>query len=600
MYNVINDSSLEQHILYLRKSQMDSDYETIEEVLERHEKQLMELIHERGYYVPSENIYKEVGSSETIDGRPEFLKVLKRLEKKDITSIIVIDPQRLSRGNLSEIGRLSSILEHTNTKVTCPNMTYDLTKPHEKKFFETELIRGNEYLEYVKVRLNSGKYSSCKAGMYIHSIPPFGYKRKKLKPKGFTLEFNEETETVKMIFNWCLNGLGPCAISNKLNTMRVESNNDTPWTEVKVRRILKNEVYIGIIVWQKKTTETFYVNEKLYKKIVLKDEYEKFKGLHDPIISTDIFNKVQTLLNKESSKNVPKEYELQNPFAGLIFCNKCGNALTRKIKNRTIKDTYKQVDKYALNHLLREHKNMPVKDIATKLNVSIYTIKTWFSTNADKFYVSETFRTNWLELKSLLNIETNEFDILLEKNTPKDKHMLVCKNQTCDNISSYIYLIEEEVLNELNNTLVEYKYYVDNYEQKLITEIRSNKKQLERIDSKIEKLKKAIKNARRDYNLELFTYDEYMEDRVTFENEIKHLEKEKETLSNSKEEEVIIQRKKSIPKIEECLKKYNTLNITDKNKMLKNIIEKVTYEKNEKGSRNKSSDNFELKITLKV
>lgn len=87
-------------IMYLRKSRSDAQFESIEEVLERHEKQLqdfcMRVLHEP---IPEENIFREVVSGETIDDRPVMKKLLALIESGVVDSVVVIEPQRLSRGS---------------------------------------------------------------------------------------------------------------------------------------------------------------------------------------------------------------------------------------------------------------------------------------------------------------------------------------------------------------------------------------------------------------------------------------------------------------------------------------------------------------------
>ena len=69
-------------IIYLRKSRSDSQYESIEEVLAKHETQLQDyMMRTTGGYIPEENIYREVVSGETIIDRPMMIKLLSEIEK---------------------------------------------------------------------------------------------------------------------------------------------------------------------------------------------------------------------------------------------------------------------------------------------------------------------------------------------------------------------------------------------------------------------------------------------------------------------------------------------------------------------------------------
>ena len=159
-------------IIYLRKSRADSPTESVEEVLAKHEKMLQEKAVEMfGREIPEENIYREVVSGETLAEREEIQEVLLRIENPHIKAVLVVEPQRLSRGDLEDCGRVVNVFKYTNTQVITLQMTYDLNNKMHRKFFEQELMRGNDYLEYTKEILLRGRIASIQKGSYIGNIP---------------------------------------------------------------------------------------------------------------------------------------------------------------------------------------------------------------------------------------------------------------------------------------------------------------------------------------------------------------------------------------------------------------------------------------------
>ena len=196
---------------YDRKSRSDDPLLSVEEVLERHGKILEEyaLKHLDGP-IPEENKYKEVGSSETIDDRPEMLRLLKAVESPAVKAVMVVDVQRLSRGDLEDAGRLIKILRYTNTYVITPHKIYDLRDEYDRDAFERELKRGNEYLEYFKKIQRRGKLASVKEGNYVGSVAPYGFVREPIKDGNkiecWTLkEKKDEADIVRLIFHWSCN-----------------------------------------------------------------------------------------------------------------------------------------------------------------------------------------------------------------------------------------------------------------------------------------------------------------------------------------------------------------------------------------------------------
>ena len=74
-------TELQNYLIYLRKSRADSESESVEETLARHEGELQEYaLRTLGGIVPERNIYREVVSGESIEDRTEIKKVFQRLQ----------------------------------------------------------------------------------------------------------------------------------------------------------------------------------------------------------------------------------------------------------------------------------------------------------------------------------------------------------------------------------------------------------------------------------------------------------------------------------------------------------------------------------------
>ena len=166
----------DKYLVYLRKSRSDGDHETIEDVLEKHEKIIQEYaVKTFGSTIQEEFIYREVVSGETIQDRPVIKKLLNIIQHENIKGVLTIEPQRLSRGDLSDCGTIIRAFRYTDTLIITPTKTYDLTDKFDRKFFEMELMKGNDYLEYIKEIMMRGRIASVNEGNFIGSVPPYGY-----------------------------------------------------------------------------------------------------------------------------------------------------------------------------------------------------------------------------------------------------------------------------------------------------------------------------------------------------------------------------------------------------------------------------------------
>lgn len=316
---------------YGRKSRFDDPLLSVEEVLEKHNKILDEYAEKYlGGPIPEENSYIEVGSGETLKDRPEITRLLKDIEDPEVQAIMVVEVQRLSRGDLEDAGRLIRILRYTNTYVITPMKIYDLRDDYDRDAFERELKRGNEYLEYFKKIQARGKLASVKEGNYVGSVAPYGFDRitKETDNKTYhtLIERKDQADVVRMVFDWyCNEDIGVTAICRRLEDLGVKTKTGGKyWRPYQIFSMLENVHYIGCVRWNwRKTIKIIEDQEirKLRPKAKV-DEYLIFEGKHDGIISEELFDKAREIRGKRH--RTKQNLTLQNPFSGIIYC-KCGS-----------------------------------------------------------------------------------------------------------------------------------------------------------------------------------------------------------------------------------------------------------------------------------
>ena len=327
--------SLEIYLIYLRKSRADNPDETVEEVLARHERQLQELaIKKFGKPIEEKYILREVVSGETIEDRPEIKKLLLMIEDKNVKGVLVIEPQRLSRGDWEDGGKILSSFKYSNTLIMTPHKTYDLRDKFDYKFFKMELSQGNDYLEYVKEILNRGKITSVKEGKYIGSIAPYGYKKITIDKAPTLEEYEPESKAIKIAVKLRIeNRIGWTKIARELDNLGLKPRNSEHWTPYTLRDICINPINNGKIKWNSRKEQKIYEDGKL--KVTRprnKEDVILVDGLHPAIIDDETFEKLLSIEGK-ITKEKPST-TLVNPFAGLIFCGNCGKAMTYRTYKR--------------------------------------------------------------------------------------------------------------------------------------------------------------------------------------------------------------------------------------------------------------------------
>lgn len=329
----------EEKVEYVRKSRTDDPLLTVEEVLEKHEQMLREWNEKNqpdGGPVPESNIYREVGSGETIEHRPQMQALLRRIESPKVKALLCVEPTRLSRGDLQDIGYLVKILRYTNTIVITPQYAYDLNDDRDRDLFERELMRGNEFLEYTKKIMLSGRLQSVRNGNYIGQTAPYGYKKVAIKDGKrtcYTLEPHlDQAPIVKRIFEMYASGLGWVRIADQLDAEHVPAPKGKRWAPESIPFILSNVHYLGKVKWnERKTVRTVEEGEVVVSR-PRAEEFLVFEGKHPAIIDLELWEKVQAV--KGTHPRNHKSKNLTNPLAGLLWCD-CGRAMVgRRYNNK--------------------------------------------------------------------------------------------------------------------------------------------------------------------------------------------------------------------------------------------------------------------------
>ena len=317
------------YAIYLRKSRADLEYENEIDTLIKHEKTLLELADKRN--IPISNIYREVVSGDTIASRPQMQNLLSDVEQGLYEGVLVMEVERLARGDTIDQGIVAQAFKFSNTKIITPIKTFDPNNEYDEEYFEFGLFMSRREFKTIKRRLNTGRLRSVADGNFVGSVAPYGYDRTRID-KRYTLKINEtEAEIVKLIYELYISGQSKNGIARQLNTLGYKSRTNKSWTVNTVKDILQNPVYIGKIKWDSRKTIKNVVNGKIKISRPRSNDYKLYDGIHEPIIDMDTWNKAQEL-NKQ---NLPRTINtaMQNPLAGLIICEKCGGFMQRRPYN---------------------------------------------------------------------------------------------------------------------------------------------------------------------------------------------------------------------------------------------------------------------------
>ncbi len=376
------------YAIYLRKSREDIEAEKYGEgeTLARHEKILTTLAKKRKLHISK--IYREVVSGETISEREEMQKLLRDVENEKWTGVLVVEVERLARGDTADQAKVSQAFKYSHTKIITPVKTYDPDNEFDEEYFEFGLFMSRREYKTINRRLQRGRELSVSEGKFVGNIAPFGYDRVKLKnAKGYTLSINQdEAPVVKEIFRlYAFENTSINSVAKQLNKLNLKPRIASEWTISSVKDILSNPTYIGKIVWNRRKQKKKTKNGHLIISRPRNQDYLIYNGLHEPIIDDKTWEFVQEK-RKQNTPKIKHHNIIQNPLVGLVFCEKCGRPMQRR--------PYTKVDKPAT--LICS--NPKCDNVSTKLHIVenkiIEALKIWLENYKVDYDIEDNFNTD--------------------------------------------------------------------------------------------------------------------------------------------------------------------------------------------------------------
>lgn len=331
----MQDKHSNVYCIYLRKSRADAELEAQGQgdTLARHKRTLLALAERLGLTIGA--VYEEVVSGETIAARPEVQRMLSDIEKGMWAGVLVMEVERLARGDTIDQGVIAQTFKYSNTKIVTPQKIYDPGNLMDEEFFEFGLFMSRREYRAINRRLQMGRATSQKEGKFIGSVAPYGYRRKKLeKQKGYTLEIDEaEAPAVRMIFDWYTAASDWCGVSliaNQLNQLHIPTRSGSKWTTTRIIEILRNPVYNGKIRANYRTVKK-HMNKGQIRQSRERDAAATvYDGLHPAIVNDKQFALAQERLSSHKGMPVRHTDRVSNPLAGLVVCGECGHKMKRR------------------------------------------------------------------------------------------------------------------------------------------------------------------------------------------------------------------------------------------------------------------------------
>ena len=344
-----------------------------------HEAQLSALENQKDWYKPIiaqhpewdiVRMYTDEGITGTsAQKRPQFMKMIEDAGDGEFDLILTREVARFARNTVDTLQYTRS-LKTKGVEVFFINDNIKTFDGDGELRLTIMATLAQDESRKTSIRVKCGQQTSMDNGVFYDNGNILGYDR-----VGKDMVINpEQAKTVRMIYDWYLDGVGIRAIKFRLEQAgRLTAMGKSNWHESNISKILQNSFYCGIITYHKEYTPDFLEQKKIRNFGEI--ELTKTKGTHEPIITEEEFERVQEMMAKRR-KELPNngagkrrqigEKQPGDVWTELLICE-CGHKFNRKIWHRVEDDVqygyqcYSSIRTGTVTTRLR--KGLPIDDV---------------------------------------------------------------------------------------------------------------------------------------------------------------------------------------------------------------------------------------------
>ena len=325
------------------------------------------------------NHFQDDYSAKTFN-RPEWLKLSEYVKKnkKSIDSVLFTKWDRFSR-NAEQAFTVIRQMAEIGIEINSIEQPLDLSIPDNKAMLSFYLIIPEIENDKISLRTKEGMRRASKEGSFLNRIP-FGYSRTRINGKA-SLCRNPESLIVEKAFEQVAKGIEPVEAVRK----KLKNEYGCKLEKQQFYNMLKNVVYKG------------YIKIKEFKK----EEEQIVVGLHQPIVSEELFNKVQeVLIGRKRKAKFPSIVNDDFPLKKNFICPKCGKQITgSKSKGNGGYYYYYHCKSSCKVRHKKEEVHFLIKDLLSEISISPNVKKLYKAILED--YIDSNNKDNMLKLKKL-------------------------------------------------------------------------------------------------------------------------------------------------------------------------------------------------------
>ena len=299
--------------------------------------------------------YEDAGKS--IEGRASFCWMMEDIKsgKDGVAYVLVFKLSRFGR-NAADVLSTLQVMQDFGVNLICVEDGIDSSKDAGKLMISVLSAVAEIERENIRVQTMEGRIQKAREGRWNGGFAPYGYRL-----VDGVLQINEdEAPAIRTIFEQYVNtDTGANGLSKYLETHGFQKlarqNGTSPlFSATLIRAILKNPVYCGKIAFGRRKLEKIHGTRNEYHQVP-QENYLLVDGLHEGIVSEELWNTAQVKLLAQSKRYEPVnrgKTEQAHLLSALVKCPVCGagmysNKCTKRKKDGT---PYKSFSYYSCKH----------------------------------------------------------------------------------------------------------------------------------------------------------------------------------------------------------------------------------------------------------
>lgn len=318
--------------LYCRLSQEDA-LEGESNSISNQKSILLQFAKDRHFLNPV--FFVDDGFSGTDFERPGFQEMMNEIEAEHVSTVIVKDLSRFGR-NSALTGMYTNItFAKHGVRFIAINDNYDTIDPNsvDNDFAGIKNWFNEFYARDTSRKIRAVNKAKGERGEHLTTNPPYGYRKSSDDPKQWVVD-EEAAQTVRHIFQLCMEGRGPKQIADTLwkeqvlmptaykKKAGIGCPNPVPddpyrWSADEVAHILERKEYIGCTVNFRTYTNSIWDKKQRENPA---EKQAVFYNTHEAIIEQDVFDKVQEIRKQRHRRTKTGKSSM---FSGLVYCADC-------------------------------------------------------------------------------------------------------------------------------------------------------------------------------------------------------------------------------------------------------------------------------------